>query len=179
MGKRSEFERISKDKYRTPAGPIDILAPYLSGVKRFVEPCAGDYCLADRLEEEHGLECVYACDIEPDHDEVCPRDALDINFKQFHPDAIITNPPWDRKLLHPMIMHFSDQCPTWLLFDADWAHTVQSAPFMSRCTHIISIGRVQWIPGSGMVGKDNCAWYRFEAGHVDGPKFIGRKPKAA
>ena len=31
-------------------------------------------------------------------------------------DYIITNPPWDRKLLHPMIEYFTAFRPTWLLF---------------------------------------------------------------
>jgi hypothetical protein len=40
----------------------------------------------------------------------------------------ITNPPWDRKILHRLIERFSAVGPTWLLFDADWMHTKQSAP---------------------------------------------------
>ena len=42
-------------------------------------------------------------------------------------DMIITNPPWDTKILHPMIEHFRSQNTTWLLFDADWMHTKQSS----------------------------------------------------
>ena len=46
-------------------------------------------------------------------------------------EYIITNPPWNRKILHPMIEHFADFKPTWLLFDADWMHTKQSTPYLS------------------------------------------------
>jgi len=74
----------------------------------------------------------------------------------------ITNPPWDRKILHPMIEHFRMQAPTWLLFDADWQHTVQAAQFLKYCSRIVSVGRVSWME-NGTQGKDNCCWYKFEA----------------
>jgi hypothetical protein len=86
----------------------------------------------------------------------------------------ITNPPWDRKILHPLIVHLSDQAPTWLLFDADWMHTRQAAPFMPRLRKIVSVGRVKWIPDSTMTGKDNCAWYLFDRPHSEGVRFHGR-----
>jgi len=31
---------------------------------------------------------------------------------------------------------------------------------------------VKWIPGSRDVGKDNAAWYRFEASHTAGPVLL-------
>ena len=39
---------------------------------------------------------------------------------------------------------------------------------------VVSVGRVKWIPGSKMTGKDNCAWHLFwpEAGGIT--QFIGR-----
>jgi hypothetical protein len=49
--------------------------------------------------------------------------ALDIQAASM----FITNPPWDRKVLHPLIEHLSSIAPTWLLFDADWMHTKQSS----------------------------------------------------
>ena len=63
---------------------------------------------------------------------------------------------------HPLIDALPRLAPTWLLFDADWMHTRQSAPLMHYCRKIVSVGRVKWIPGSKMTGKDNCAWYLFE-----------------
>jgi hypothetical protein len=72
-----------------------------------------------------------------------------------------------------MILHFQKIAPTWLLFDADWAHTKQSAPYLPQCSHIVSIGRLKWIEGSKFTGKDNCAWYRFHAQHYEGPRFYG------
>ncbi|WP_456389017.1 hypothetical protein [Profundibacter sp.] len=93
-------------------------------------------------------------------------------------DLIITNPPWDRKILHPMIEHFSALRPTWLLFDADWVHTRQSAPFMPWLHKIVSVGRVKWIPDSKMTGKDNCAWHLFDQHTTGQTVFVGRQPKA-
>lgn len=60
-----------------------------------------------------------------------------------------------------MIECFRNLLPTWLLFDADWAHTKQASEYLKYCSKIVSIGRVKWIPDSKMTGKDNCAWYLF------------------
>ena len=76
-----------------------------------------------------------------------------------------------------IITSFNDRTlhiPTWLLFDADWAHTKQSAPYMTSCVKIVSIGRVKWIEDSKMTGKDNCAWYLFDANHNSPTEFYGR-----
>ena len=53
----------------------------------------------------------------------------------------------------------------------------QNAEYMHRCEKIVSVGRVKWIPGSKMTGKDNCCWYLFdrEFGYADGrTQFFGR-----
>ncbi len=64
--------------------------------------------------------------------------------------------------------------PTWLLFDADWMHTKQSAPYMIYCKKVVSVGRVKWIEGSKSVGKDNCCWYLFDVGQEYPTEFYGR-----
>ena len=73
-----------------------------------------------------------------------------------------------------MIEHFSTHCPTWLLFDADWMHTKQSAPYMPWLRKVVSVGRVKWIPGSKMTGKDNCAWHLFDQRGEGPAQFFGR-----
>ena len=85
---------------------------------------------------------------------------------------VITNPPWTRAILHPMIEHWvTDGC--WLLFDSDWMHTKQSAPYMPWVRDIVSVGRMRWIEGSTMDGKDSVCWYRFDIN--GGPtRFHGR-----
>ena len=136
--------------------------PHLDEQTWFDEPCAGDGSLVTHL-TRHGHVCDYAGDIAPRADWITKRDALKLPKALWEgAECFITNPPWDRKILHPLIICLSDLAPTWLLFDADWMHTKQSAPFMNRCKRIVSVGRIKWIPDSKMTGKDNCAWYLFD-----------------
>jgi len=168
MAKRSSFERRPQDAYQT----IDLraglaLKPYLYGVKTFAEPCAGRGELVKQL-EGLGLSCGYISDI---NDGI---DALTItNWRGM--DAIITNPPWSRKLLHQMILHFSKHKPSWLLFDSDWAYNKHAAPYLDQCTDIVAVGRLKWIEGTSHSGKDNTSWYRFWHRHSGGPRFHGRR----
>ena len=166
MGKRSNFDRVPRDYYPTPLAAVEPLIPHLPYSFDYIEPCAGDGRLIDHLEtltEGHG-ECLFACDIEPRDKRVVRHDALDLEFGGYGVvDYCITNPPWERKILHPFIERWSQMCPTWLLFDADWMHTKQSAILMSYCVKVVSVGRVKWIEDSKSSGKDNCAWYLFDA----------------
>lgn len=159
MGKRSDFERRPRDFYPTPATAVAPLLPHLEPATHFAEPCAGDGALIDAL-TAHGHICLHASDIEPRRAGILQADALDGPWSGF--DTFITNPPWDRKVLHPLIVHLSDQAPTWLLFDADWIHTRQAAPYLPRLRKVVSVGRVKWIPDSPFTGKDNCAWHLFD-----------------
>lgn len=172
MGKRSDFERVPRDFYPTPLEAVKPIFTHLAPKTRFIEPCAGDGALIRHLEgAEH--ECIHCSDIEPRQPVLAVRDATKDRFYAL--DSIfITNPPWDRKLLHPIIENLSDQAPTWLLFDADWMHTRQSAPFMPRLRKIVSVGRVKWIPDSKMTGKDNCCWYLFDKPSDQPAVFVGR-----
>lgn len=182
MGKRSDFERVDRDYYPTPIAAVEPLIPHLPYTFDYVEPCAGDGRLIDHITEltEGAGECLYACDIEPQRDDIVQFDALNISFGEYEVmDFCITNPPWERKFLHPFIEHWINICPTWLLFDADWMHTQQSALYMSYCTKVVSVGRVKWIEGSKSVGKDNCAWYLFDLGKtpLKPTEFFGRVMK--
>lgn len=168
MGKRSTFERRKNDAYDTPASAVRPLLPHLVGIRTFAEPCAGKGYLVDHLQGA-GLVCTYKGDIE------WGLDALEHPFERSARfDAIITNPPWTREIMHPMILRFQNIAPTWLLYDADWAHTKQARPFIDQCSHMVSVGRVKWIEDSPHTGKDNAAWYRFHAQHVGGPRFINQ-----
>ncbi len=174
MGKRSDFKRRPMDDYPTvDPNAVAPLIPHLHGVTTFAEPCAGDGHLVNHL-EWHGLVCIYESDIKNG------VDALTLTASDFMgADAIITNPPWTREILHRMIERFQSFAPTWLLFDADWCQTGQSAPYMDQCSHIVAVGRVKWIEGSKNTGKDNCSWYRFHSQHSGGPRFYGRSQKEA
>jgi hypothetical protein len=168
MAKRSDFKRRPADAYQT----IDprasrALKPYLYGVRTFIEPCAGEGHLVRQL-EDIGLLCVHSADIADGHD------AMQL-VNAHHADAIITNPPWTRVLLHSMILRFQAIAPTWLLFDGDWAFNKHAAPYLDQCSDIVAVGRLRWVEGTTVSGKDNSAWYKFWHRHSGGPKFHGRK----
>lgn len=177
MGKRSTgaFERVARDYYKTPAAAVAPLLPHLS-YSPIIEPCAGDGALIDALNAA-GHEVWAACDIEPQRAGIATGDAMNWQRPlgiQYHTFQVVTNPPWSRAVLHPMIAHLASQHPTWMLFDADWPHTRQSAPFMHLLRKVVSVGRIKWIPDSPFTGKDNCCWYMFDASSDAPTQFIGR-----
>lgn len=171
MGKRSEFTRHSRDFYVTPEDAVQPLLPHITNITTFVEPCAGDGALVEHL-HRRGKYCVDAVDIEPQTNLVRKLNAL--SLRCCTGQAFITNPPWSRPILHELIVHLSELAETWLLFDADWMHTKQSQTLIKRCKKIVSVGRLKWIPGTKMTGKDNCAWYLFDNFEDNKTIFIGR-----
>ena len=182
MGKRSDFKRVERDYYPTPIAAVQALVPHLPASFTFAEPCAGDGRLIDHIQElHHNCECAWASDIEPRDTSLSTLEALDLAETHVEDcDIIITNPPWIRTkasgfLLHELIKTFSDLRPTWLLFDADWMHTVQSSDLVrDRLVKIVSIGRVKWIEDSAGTGKDNCCWYLFDSKKDTPVEFCGR-----
>jgi methylase of polypeptide subunit release factors len=163
MGKRSKFKRVEKDYYPTPAKALEPLVQHLPEVFTFCEPCAGDGRLIRHIQQARPrAECVMALDIEPHKIDILQADALEIDEKALKADFIITNPPWTRQLLHPLIDRFASIAPTWLLFDADWAYTKQARQFTDYLKIIQVVGRVKWIEASEFSGKDNVSWYLFD-----------------
>ena len=142
------------------------LIPHLRGIRTFAEPCAGDGALVRHL-ELFGLRCTYVGDIATRQDALA-RDTYG------NADAIITNPPYTRELMHALIQHLQRIAPTWLLLEADWAYTKQAAPFMPSCSDVVAVGRLRWIEGTTMSSYENFAWYRFDARHRAGPIFHAR-----
>lgn len=170
MGKRSKFERKPMDYYATPHEALLPLLNHLpAGGTTFCEPCAGEGVLIGHL-EKHGHKCVSAFDAGDGpyrrHDASWITEA-DLNGA----DLIITNPPWDRKVLHQIIERCSIIRPTWLLFDADWMHTKQAQPYLYLCHTIVAVGRVKWF--GNIAGKDNCCWYKFHS-PTNQTRFVGR-----
>jgi hypothetical protein len=162
--RNGKYKRNPRDFYPTPPAAVKPLLRHLEPETYFAEPCCGDGDLVQELERK-GHVCTYADDISNG------SDALD--FMSFKDETIITNPPWSRDILHPMIEHFITQAPTWLLIDADWMHTKQARPYMKHCNKIVSIGRVSWM-GNGVSGFDNCCWYQFQNINFDASLFYGR-----
>jgi hypothetical protein len=153
------------------------LAPHLAPGTRFVEPCAGAGHLIDQL-ENIGHHCVFASDIEPGR-----ADIHKMGFSLITKRAgriFITNPPWERKTLHALIWHFCRDSTLWLLFDADWSHTMQAARFEPWLTDIVSVGRLRWLEegeegDKGTDPMDNCAWYRFGPDKFGATRFWQRR----
>lgn len=174
MGKRSNFTRVERDFYPTPLKAVEPLIDHLpyEGFT-YVEPCAGDGRLVNHISELTGGSgvCIHKSDIEPRAEDVREFDAL--TFLPLPADFCITNPPWDRKFLHSFIVWQSAFVPTWLLFDADWMHTKQSAEYMAYCKKVVSIGRVKWVEDSKGSGKDNSCWYLFDFAHTGPTEFYG------
>jgi hypothetical protein len=175
IGKRSDFKRIERDCYNTPAEAVTPLLPFLPPYTRFVEPAAGAGALVRHLEAAGaGHRCVFACDIAPRGPDIAHGDMLNLK-PGADANMVITNPPWERKLLHALILHLrSSGLPAWLLIDANWMFTAQAAPYLRYCERIITIGRLRWIPGTTMTGKDDCAWFLFMPPPVRTTTFHGR-----
>jgi hypothetical protein len=171
VGKRSDFVRIERDWYATPYVAILPLLPHLPEKFEFTEICAGNGALIDHL-EKHGGTCVLKTDIEPQRSDIIQKDFFEITH---FPAMPILNPPWNRKILHPLMDHLLKHTDEfWLLFDSDWAYTKQSSEYMVHCEKIVAIGRLKWIEGSTMTGKDNCAWYKFTKETHEYSKYFGR-----
>ena len=175
MTKRApgKFRRRKQDAYDTPPEAVTPLLPHLPTEFTFAEPCAGALSLAIAIDfhtESRSIPTLLS-DIKPRDGGVLRQDAL-VCGVPYNTDYIITNPPWTRQILHPMIDHFRKMRPTWLLFDADWMHTKQAIPFLAHCHKIVSVGRVSWMQ-NGTSGLDNCAWYLFDRDEAP-TVFIGR-----
>ncbi len=168
MGKRSDFERVEKDHYQTPAKAAQPLLRWLPPNTSFIEPCCGDGALA-RFLEAHGHRCIGGFD--------WPQDARTAHYGVEPGEIFVTNPPyWGQpKELHPLIENLSDQAPTWLLMSADWLFNASSYALTRRLRRIVAIGRVKWIPGSAHTGKENAAWLLFDRPAKRAGFFVGRE----
>jgi len=174
LGKRSDFERNAHDSYPTPYEAVLPLLPYLANVYTFAEPCAGEGALVHHL-EQHRLRCVFRSDIvQSVHEHQRLLDASQLKLSDLPgnlPDVFITNPPWTRAVLHPIIDHLKWIRATWLLLSADWLFNKSSAEYLPDATDIVAIGRVKWMPDTEHTGKENACWVRFVGGHDRGATF--------
>jgi hypothetical protein len=149
MGKRSDFPRRPQDDYATPLAALEPLLPHLCREAPIIEPCPGAGALVEHLRSKGFI--------------VAHPFGGDARIQAYAmtTGVFVTNPPWTRAILHPIIENLSNQATTWLLFDADWMHCKQAIPYLPRLRQVVSVGRVKWIPDSPYVGKDNACWYRF------------------
>lgn len=178
MGRRSSFARIPKDLYRTlDVRAVPPLLPFLAaeGIRSYVEPCYGWGDLVGQLGRA-GLTCRGRYDIEvrgrawKDPADRLGGELIALDGRLLRPDhlngadAIITNPPWARPVLHGLIDRFAPLATTWLLFDAGWASNASAAGLLQAYgTDYVPVPRLQWIPHTRDTATDDCGWYRFSA----------------
>jgi len=181
VGKRSSFKRRKQDRYFTPPEAVVPLLPHLEDVRAYIEPCVGQGHILDALTnltrqiDGSYLSCFWQSDIDTGHD----ARFFDYEFREcdsmISPTHFITNGPWTRELLHPIIENLSDQLPTWLLFDAPWMHTKQAIPYLKKCRKIVSVGRVSWMQ-NGTSSLDDCCWYLFDKDECE-TVFYGKQER--
>lgn len=160
--RQSRFAKKDRCAYDTiDPRAVAALRPHVRHLTRFIEPCAGKGDLVRGL-QGIGLQCLDAFDIAPRADDIRQADALEPFGFDLWRETIITNPPFDWPLLHPLITHWLGQVDTvWLLLEANFAHTVRAAPLMNHCANIVSIGRLRWEEGSRHSSTKDYAWYEF------------------
>jgi len=166
LSKRSSMTKVPKDYYptRDPAAIPPKLIEFIKG-KTYAEPCCGEGDLVELLKET--AFCRWMVDIENRKGWGSPKDAMDIVEDDLQDcDCIITNPPFTKATLLPMIDHFITLKDTWLLLPADMMHNKYFAPYMKKCSKVVSVGRVCWFPvdGKRVAGTDNYAWYFWQEG---------------
>ena len=168
MGKREDVKKPKspRDLYVTidPAA-VKPLIPFVRGMT-YAEPCAGNGDLINQL-SSYGVCCTHASDITSfRYDE---WDASDIPFEVLcssYSDCIITNPPFSKALLLPIMDHLMcSGLPLWLLLPADIMHNKYMRPYMKKCKTVASVGRLCWFPdedtGKLIKGVDNYQWMEF------------------
>jgi len=153
----------------TPQAAAQPLLPYLPPATSFIEPCAGDGALVAHLAAAGHL-CLSASDIAPLGDFIDQADALSLPQH----GLIITNPPFERRLLVPLLYHWLPHQPAWLLLPTDSLINLWFAPFASYLAEIVPVGRISWL-ANGVHGKDNHAWLRFNP--AVSPFLRPRKPR--
>lgn len=161
MGKRSNFPKKEKEFYGTVDKKVlkESFLELIEG-KTYAEPCWGEGDLEDLLRGE--ATCGWRSDIRDTSPiskqmsglEVTPYDVRDC-------DLIITNPPFSKGVLLPLLDHFITLKPTWLLLPADYMHNAYFKPYMEKCSKVVTIGRICWFPvdGKRVASTDNFCWY--------------------
>lgn len=172
LGQAMGTQRERKRNFFYPTIDPRAIPPLLAHVPPgtvFAEPCAGAGDLVHLLEQA-GLVCAWGLELEPQGS--CLRNRWPIGIGNALAltaddlagvDVVISNFPWHRDWLHPLILHLAAIKPVWSLHDASWAFTKQAARFGPICTDVVAVGRLKWFEGSRYDPPDDCAWYRFDA----------------
>lgn len=164
----------------TPMEATAPLIPFLPPRARYGEPCAGDGRLIGNLSKLWpGGQCAWASDCQPEGPGIEAMDALHIGPEAADQVGLwITNPPWPQggKKGDPalsIIRHLAGIAPTWVLLPWDFAANEYFGAVSRMCSDVVPIGRVSWL-GNGTPGKDNAAWFRFDALNRQPPAIRAR-----
>lgn len=179
MGRRSNFPRRPRDTYDTPASAVSPLIPHLPPGVPYWEPCGGAGKLVEAIAPF--CQCVMATDIEPRSPVVKPLPVGLIKASDadvFGAGMFITNPPWPARgrkgePVISIIRHLSAIRPTWLLLPFTFAANGYFAKVSGSCAKIVMIGRVSWMEND-IPGKDDAAWFLFDAAHIGPTRFFGQ-----
>ena len=158
MSKRSSFEKIPRDFYPT-TDPNVLVPEFIRSIRgrRYAEPCCGEGDLTELLTEVS--ICKWESDIE-NRGAGKVWDAMCLSKHELEKcDLIITNPPFTKSVLLPLIDHFTTLKPTWLLLPSDMMHNKYFGSYMDKCSKVVSIGRVKWFKDSKATSTDNFCWY--------------------
>jgi hypothetical protein len=162
MSKRSNFVKVERDYYPTTDPKVKV-PEFINSIKgkTYAEPCYGHGDLENLIINVASLR--YKSDIRATNLTCKVQDAMALTKEQLKDcDLIITNPPFTKSVLLPMIDKFISLKPTWLLLPADYMHNQYFRPYMNLCTKVVSIGRICWFPtdeGKRVASTDNFAWY--------------------
>lgn len=151
-----------RNYWPTPIGPINQLGRILPAGMMYDEPCAGDGRLIRGL-APHGLFCVQAHDLVPQGAGIRIGNALNLPISG---RPIITNPPYAKSLLEPLLDHWIGRTEVWLLLPSDMMVNKWTNPYMRFVDRILPIGRVSWME-NGKAGFENSVWFRFSTDRVD------------
>ena len=162
MGKRSSFERIPRDFYPTPHAAVPPLIPHLRGVRTFAEPCCGDGALVRHLESLRAAL------------RLCGR-------HRDRPGRVGARRGWRRRrdhhqpALHAQAHACADRALRRICQPGCCSIRTGRGPSRPRrsCRLAPTSCRSAACAGSKErnSGKDNFAWYRFDARHLAGPIF--------
>lgn len=163
MSKRSNFDKIPKDFYPTvDPRAVEPLVPFIRG-KTYAEPCYGNGDLEDLLMDV--ATCKWRSDIRETVDSSVVKSGLEVTATDLKDcDLIITNPPFTKTVLLPLLDHFISLKPTWLLLPSDYMHNTYFGPHMRKCSKVVSIGRIKWFKDSKASSTDNFCWYHWPQG---------------
>lgn len=169
MGKREDIKKPKspRDFYATTdPDAVKPLLPFVKG-KTYAEPCYGQGDLVRLIGKN--ASCILMSDIEPHEDFWQPIDASTMELEWLTVigvDCIITNPPFSKALLLPIMDHLMQSgIPLWLLLPSDISHNKYMRPYMKKCKTVVSVGRLCWfldeVTGKRVKGVDNYQWMEF------------------